>query len=360
FQPTWWSDEIPRLVLIDGEGLGHTPKSATSLSTTVADRINTVDAVLLVDNAAQPMQAAPAAAVRSILTSGNTDKLIFCFTHFDEVTGDNLSNARERRDHVLGSATNLLSTIRDDFNPRSEQSLSRRLNANAVFLSGIDKVLRVKDEEGDRSIKQFKRLIQMIEKVTDRPDLGPSRPVYNRAPLEQAVLSGIASFHRRWEALLGLAVKRDVKKENWTRIKALNRRFAEGSADEYRDLRPASDLREFIKEEIYKQLESPASWTGGPPDDTIILTAVIDEFSNGIAMRLSEPIRDRLSVTAQPSWEEALAFHGTGSTKVRAEHIAEEIFRRLIQRSGAESNGFLRDVVAGLDDAAKEVEVTIQ
>jgi hypothetical protein len=77
-------------VLIDGEGLGHTAKSAVAIPTPVAENIGQVDAVLLVDNAIQPMQAAPASAVRSIVTGGNIAKLIFCFTHFDGVKGDNL------------------------------------------------------------------------------------------------------------------------------------------------------------------------------------------------------------------------------------------------------------------------------
>lgn len=361
FRPTWWSEgDIPRLVLIDGEGLGHTPKSATSLSRAVAERINDVDAVLLVDNAAQPMQAAPAAAVRSILTSGNTDKLIFCFTHFDEVIGDNLSSPKERADHVLGSVNNLLATIGDDFGPRAERALNRRLDDNRVFLGGIDKPLSFRNANGKQSIKHFRRLAELLDQVIRRPELGPSRPVYEKATLERAIAAGIHAFHGRWDALFGLATDREVKKENWTRIKALNRRFAEGSADEYRELRPVADLREFIKEEIYKQLETPADWVGRRPDDPIILTGVIDEFSNGIASRLSEPISERLSDLAQSSWQESLEFHGVGSTKVRAEHIADEIFRHYVHESRNTPNAFLVDVVAGVDEAAKEVQITIR
>ena len=358
FHPTWWQGEIPRLVLIDGEGLGHTPKSSASLSTAVANRINTVDAVLLVDNAAQPMQAAPAAAVRSILTSGNAEKLIFCFTHFDEVTGDNLASIKDRAHHVLDSVNNLLATIRDDFNSRAEQALRRRLDDNRVFLSRIDMTLQRTDTDGKWSITQFTRLLAMIEKVTDRPDLGPARPVYDKAGLEKAVVTGIEDFHRRWDAVLGLKALPGIAREHWTRIKALNRRFAEGSADEYNTLRPSSDLREFVKEEIYKQLETPTSWTGRRPDDSIILTAVIDEFSNAIAKRLSDPIHDRLSVTAQPAWQRCLAFSGAGSTVDRARYIGEEILRRHIHAS--DPNGFLHEVLASLDEAAKEVDITIR
>lgn len=46
-----------------------------------------VAAVLLVDNAAQPMQAAPVAALKGIAVSGNASKLHVIFTHFDQVKG---------------------------------------------------------------------------------------------------------------------------------------------------------------------------------------------------------------------------------------------------------------------------------
>lgn len=143
------------------------------------------------------MQAAPAAAVRSILTSGNTEKLIFCFTHFDEVTGDNLVSVNDRVKHVLGSAKNLLAAIREDFGAGREQALRRRLDNHRVFLSGIDKVLRSSGAAGRMSTSQFNKLIERIVKVTDRPELGPSRPVYDREVLEAAVVEGIGMFHRR-------------------------------------------------------------------------------------------------------------------------------------------------------------------
>ena len=46
--------------------------------------------MLLVDNAKQPMQAAPVAALKSIAVSGNAMKLHLVFTHFDQVSGANL------------------------------------------------------------------------------------------------------------------------------------------------------------------------------------------------------------------------------------------------------------------------------
>ncbi len=45
------------------------------------------DAIVLVDNAAQPMQAGPCAVLQSLVISGHESKLLLAFTHFDEVKG---------------------------------------------------------------------------------------------------------------------------------------------------------------------------------------------------------------------------------------------------------------------------------
>jgi hypothetical protein len=85
FYPAWPNDK-PKLVLLDGEDLGHTPRSMSTVSTTLSKRIDLVDAVILVANATQPMLAAPVAAMKELVSSGNSAKLIFAFTHFDKVT----------------------------------------------------------------------------------------------------------------------------------------------------------------------------------------------------------------------------------------------------------------------------------
>lgn len=87
FLSEWSNGQQPKLVLLDGEGLGHTPKSVAAISTSLTRRIETTDAIVLVDNAVQPMQAAPVAAMKEMITSGNASKLLLVLTHFDEVKG---------------------------------------------------------------------------------------------------------------------------------------------------------------------------------------------------------------------------------------------------------------------------------
>src|SRR5207245_2750198 len=57
FSPGWHQGETPRVVLLDGQGIGHTADSTSSVSTTITKRFQIADTIMLVDNAAQPMQA---------------------------------------------------------------------------------------------------------------------------------------------------------------------------------------------------------------------------------------------------------------------------------------------------------------
>jgi hypothetical protein len=70
FMPSWRTT-MPLLVLQDGEGLGHTPDSAASLPPEVTRRFDDGDAILLVDNGAQPMSN-PGRCFRTLLASSGS------------------------------------------------------------------------------------------------------------------------------------------------------------------------------------------------------------------------------------------------------------------------------------------------
>ena len=363
FGPEWLDGGPPRLVLIDGEGLGHTSKSAAVVPTAVAKAVEAVDAVLLVDNAAQPMQAAPAMAIRSILTSGNIEKLLFCFTHFDEVHGDNLTTRSARARHVLASCRNLLASFREEFHVRAAKAVERRLKDYRFFLANAHQRLDVSDQNGRQMVAQLKKLIVALQN-TGRPESGAARPRYDKTNLILAVTEAVTSFHRRWRALLGTTYDRHVAKEHWTRIRALNRRFAEGTDDYYDTLRPSSELRESLKDEIYRTLESPLGWSGQRPNEESEITSVIDAFSSAIAKRLYVPISERLSERPIRTWQEAYALHGVGSTFVRARTIAADILARTVPVPGAtpspDQNEFLHAIIDTIESAADEQGIDLR
>jgi hypothetical protein len=169
-----------------------------------------VAAVLLVDNAAQPMQAAPVAALKGIAVSGNASKLHVIFTHFDQVKGNNLPGFSDREQHVLASVENVLKSIGDELGPAAERVLRRRIDQARFFVGGIQDPLDAKKKAGSRSIQQLDVALNLLADPELAADAGPSRPVFNRMNLSLAVMEAAKTFHTRWRGILGLDYNPDT------------------------------------------------------------------------------------------------------------------------------------------------------
>jgi hypothetical protein len=362
FEPRW-SSTTPKLVLIDGEGLGHTPRSAAALSTHVSEQVLDADAVLLVDNATQPMQAAPVAAMKSIAVSGDAMKLHILFTHFDQVKGANLPTFSAREEHVLASVENVLKSIGEELGPAAERVLRRRLDRTRYFVGAIHQPLDATTKIGRRSIRQFEELLNLLAHPELAIDTGGNRPVFDRMNLSLAVAEAAKNFHTRWRGLLGLDVNPDAPKEHWTRVKALSRRLAGGWADEYDSLRPVADLRYELQRQIYLLLQRPVRWHGGVPSDDERQT-IIDDLSNAVTKELLELTRQRLMRDARLSWQSAYAQRGAGSTFTRARMIASEVYDRGAPiptvSASPDQNRFLKDVAAIVTAVGKEHDVVLE
>jgi len=363
FFPLWAEDSKQPLVIVDGEGLGHTPDSSSSLSTNLLRRIDMVDAVVLVDNAAQPMQAAPVAALRSIVRTGNTKKLLMCFTHFDEVKGDNLPTVSAKREHVLASAENVMTRLGEDLGPNAERALRARLAEHCFFLGGIDKVLDPKKKRGKRSIEQLKALLTAIDQIVERPEPVEARPVYDRMNLALAIREAADQFHEAWLPRLGLKYKSGINKEHWTRVKALSRRLANGWADQYDNLMPVSDLHKQLGELIYVTIQEPIRWIGDEPDEDS-QQQIYDEFSSALTGRLLEFASRRVWIERSDEWQEAFNQSGKGSTFTRAEIIAEDIYDKAAPvpdlTPSPDRNKFLHEVLAIVEEACRELNITLE
>lgn len=357
FSPTWAGGTSPKLVLLDGEGLGHTPKSSSSVSTTVSRRIEVTDAVLLVDNATQPMQAAALAAMREIVATGNARKLILVFTHFDEVKGDNLPNVSSKVQHVLASAENVLASFGEELGPYAERALRRRLDDSRVFLADIHEPLAHDTSAGKRTIKQLHKLMDAIDQVIERPQPAEARPVYDRMNLVLAIRSAASSFHETWRPLLGLEHKPGFVKEHWARVKALSRRLATGMADEYAWLRPVADLRKELVERLFVFIQNPVRWEGPEPSDEE-KQQTYDTLADNIGKRLRELSSRRLWRERASEWQSAYDKHGSGSTFVRARIIGDDIYDPAAPipdiTPSPDRNLFLHEVVAEVEGAATE------
>ncbi len=223
FLPVWGKVPAPKLVLLDGQGIGHTADRTASLSTSITKQFQRADLIILVDNAAQPMQAAPNAVLRTLVSSGHESKLVIAFTHFDEVKGDNLCGSEDKKNHIIGSFFNAVQAIGKVTGRDSEQSLRRLYPERIVFLAKIQD--RVSDG-ASFTRKQFNHLIDLIQKAIVPPAPIVHHPVYDVANLVLATQKATQEFHDRWRGILGMDTRSGTSPAHWTRLKALTKRIA--------------------------------------------------------------------------------------------------------------------------------------
>ncbi len=345
FAPEWKDSDKPRLVLMDGQGIGHIADSSSSLSTSVTKRFNLSDAIVLVDNAAQPMQAAPYAVLQSLVASGHESKLVLAFTHFDEVKGDNLVGTAARKDHVIGSFDNAVRTIGKGFGREAELALRRLNPKRIVFLANIQKRVELKSRF---TLAELDRLVVAILSTIEPVNPIEYSPVYDVANLVLAIQKATQEFHDRWRAILGMGSRAGVTSEHWTRVKALTRRLGVFQVDEYDSLRPVADLIRLLQTQISIFLTSPLSWEPVvPQDDSEERQAAIDAIKKEVFTRLHDLARSRVLEARINSWVAAYEHRGPGSTRVRAREVAtlyEEAAPIPNEMPGPDANKFLFEI----------------
>ncbi len=361
FLPTWDGSESPKLVLLDGEGLGHTSKSSAAVSTAISRNIDGADAVLLVDSATQPMQASSVAAMREVVITGSARKLLFAFTRFDEVQGDNLPNAAAKARHLVASAENAIAALGEELAPSAARALRQRLAKARFFLAEIHKPLNPNTLSGKRTISQLKKLVKAAYAVLDRPQSSDiCRPVYDRMNLVLAIRRATKSFHHAWRQRLGLE---GSGKEHWTRVKALNRRLAEGWKDHYDTLHPIADLRRNLQKRLYMFVQNPLRWEGREPGEDE-KQGCLDVFAEDLGRRIVDLCERRIWHERLPQWNDAYAKYGIGSTRVRAKIIVDEVFGPAAPvpdvTPSPDRNQFLREVSAEVQSAAEQAGAVLQ
>lgn len=338
-----------KLVLLDGQGLGHTASSVSSVSTRVTNKFAKVDMILLVDNAQQPMQAAPLALLRSVGSSGFADKLAIAFTHFDQVKGANLGTFDQKRDHVLGSVGNAIASLRDIVGAGVAGAIERQVDSHSVFLGGLDKPTS-KLPVGFK--RQLIQLIEMMQAAASPSEETDCSPIYDLKGLEIAMHDAIDAFRDPWRARLGLSFHDGISKEHWTRIKALSRRLASRWADEYDNLTPVADLLARLQEEASKWLDRPSDWTRLPPDDEERELA-LDRIRRSVFGRLYDLTKSRLTDDQVAGWRDAFDHSGPGSATLRSRTI-ETIHENAAPRISAAMSPDARLFLNRLHDILQE------
>lgn len=306
-----------RLVFLDGQGLGHTAESVSSVSTKVTKRFGSVDVILLVDSAQQPMQAAPLALLRAAGSAGYADRIAVAFSHFDQVKGDNLGSMTQKRNHLLASITSATANLRQVLGAPVAAALERRLEENVFLLGGMDREI---EDIPSGVIRETKLLLDRLQSAVEPVAPVEAAPVYTTSGLELVLRDAVDGFLRPWEARLGLAYRDGIRAEHHTRVKALSRRFANAWGDEYDSLRPASDLIGRLQEEISRWLDSPAGWTRQPADDTERMAA-LNPVRNAVFVALHDLVKARLADGHRNDWLTSYTYSGKGSATLRSVEI---------------------------------------
>ncbi|MDH4146149.1 MAG: hypothetical protein OEY23_13390 [Acidimicrobiia bacterium] len=326
FHPRW-AREIPYIMVIDREGLGHTPDSVSSLPSSTTRMLDEVDTIIIVDNAQQPMQAAPVAAMRQIAAAGHGDKLILCFSHFEMVHGPNLPDLNARRGHVIASVDQVLSAIGNELGWATERLLRQRLDRNLYLLSRLNSDL---GDAGDAdTVAELRWLLGQLRVEGEPLDLGSSRPIYSEAKLAHAVDDAIASYLRFWELRLGVATDPAIKPAHWSKIKSLCVRYARRSNDEYESMRPAGDLLAALTDAVRSFAAQPDRWSEGLPDEDTE-QQIYDALTRSVSTDLRRLVNDRLFLDASELWAEARDVAGPNSAERRADMVYRKILEPLV------------------------------
>jgi len=358
-----WLDRRPPLAILDGEGLGHTPESSLSLPTLITRRFDEVDAILLVDNATQPMQASAVAVLKGVAASGKSSKLLFCFTHFDDVKGDNLPTFRAKEQHVLASAENVLPAIGEELGPFAERALRKRLQLGCFFVGGIHERLDSTSKRGARTVGQLSRMLESIDAIIERPAPARTTAVYDLMNLVLVVREATEAFHDKWRARLGHHYRSDIVKSHWATVKALSRRVAEGWADEWANLRPVADLHAELENKIYVFIQNPLAWEPMEPTDDE-KQDIFDRFAAAISQRALDIAARRIRYERVPAWQDAYNKRGPGSTFVRASIIQERVYEEAApipsSAPSPDRNRFLHEVLEAVREAGEACDVKLR
>ena len=349
--PSSWTVDAPELVLMDGEGLGHAVDSSSSLSTRVTRRYRLVDAIVLVDNALQPMLPATNSALRSIVSSGQQAKLVLGFTHFDQMRGPNLPNRSAKEQHVLAALDQSIAAIGKEAGRGTENALKKIAAERVVFLSNLQK--QIPDAHAKpsqrRTAESLRRLLGMLKGLGTPPIPASVTPVYDDANLVLSIHNAVVQFRQHWQAVLPA--------EHWSRVKALTRRLGHLGENEYDTLRPVANLIDFLQVSMRPFFESPVRWepARGATDD--MKRFAIDKIVQALSGRLDEWVEARLMRNRITSWKKAYAHRGVGSARVRRRDV-ESIYSEAApipgQAADPPSNEFLSEIRTLIRDCIRD------
>jgi hypothetical protein len=354
FFPTF-TERRPRLVLLDGEGLGHVDDPAAGVASRIARHFGDVDVILLVDSAKAPMLEAPASVLRAVSASGYQKKLALAFTHFDLVRGQaNLPTFDAQRSHVISSVYQKLASLREVVGQPAVRAIERGLDERCFMLGFLDRPLT---EKMRGPVNELLKLIDFCEAAIAPAELPQVSPVYDTAGLVLAIQAATTDFHARWDSILGFRRSGNIRTAHWAEVKALNRRVVlDIDSGEYKDLKPVADFVARLSESVTKFLDKPLRWKPRIPAD-VDADEALSRVQREVFARLHTFVEAKLLRIPRQQWMEAFEYRGRGSTYDRA-RVIQTIYNASAPIPGPaldpHSEQFLREVRVLVHDAIHE------
>jgi hypothetical protein len=169
---------------------------------------------------------------------------------------------------------------------------------------------------------EFEEIVALFRKAILPPPPPEACPIFDPTGISFAVQEAVTKFLAPWLARLGLGTYDGVRKEHWTRIRALDRRIAGELDVEYDTLRPVADLVARMTEAISRFLDSPMSWTRDPADEQEAQTAIAC-IRRAASTALHELSMKRVVDTQLAEWRAAYEDRGPGSGNRRARALRQ-------------------------------------
>ncbi|HMG68613.1 MAG TPA: hypothetical protein VK588_13035 [Chitinophagaceae bacterium] len=321
FKPDFLT-KIPKLVIYDGEGLGHISDTASSLPYKTIKKFDLSDAIVLVDNSQSPMLSASHAVIKSTAITGYSEKLFLCFTHFDAVKGDNLPTIGAKIEHIFGSVDNVLAKLKTELEYDISKYFISNLHNSAYYFASLD-------EKITESTKFKFTINQLVKLVTDlelsgftQIEKSQTTPTYDISTLIFKIRKATVEFHNKWEGyLFGTSI---IPKQHFTRLKALTLRLGYRGETEYNGLAPISDFVSDFSTQISNFLSAPLNWSTSATTPTEEeKQRIISEIKQKISKKIIEYAIVSLKINKISDWQKAYSFKGNGSSYDRAKKINE-------------------------------------
>jgi hypothetical protein len=326
FFPEWISSKrVYKHVFIDTEGLGHKANSKLDLPESLVQRFKDVDCILLVESGENALTSAVTGKVfETVASTGYVQKFAVAFTHFEAVQGPNLKGTAAKKSYLFhGGIRNAIDNqVAKSFDASVTKELTAHLEKNTFYLGLLNQ------NAPPPAIHELKSLVTRLRERVNPFVKIPCFPIYSMDMLGLCIRDGVLEFRNPWSAILGFSSMAGFDAAPWQSVKALTRRYAEGSITDTYWLKPISNLRGSLGKALARFIDNPPEWEGNSITEENKAT-VKNRIKQRVTESLLEWVKERLWRTPQSMWRDAYEFNGRGTTWDRKQKV-DSIYQRYV------------------------------